>query len=82
MKHPDVKPSDWIEVGGYDCVVMKTYNANSPFGICKVVFNKTKPTTRDVDWNGDKWFFPERPDFGGYGRNDDPYVIQLKKGCY
>lgn len=82
MNHPEIKPSDWIEIGSYDCVVMKVYPENSLFGICKVVFNKTKPTTRHADWNGERWFFPERPDFGGYGRDDDPHVRQLKRGRY
>lgn len=48
--------------------------------ICKVVFNPQKPTTHDVDWNGQQWFFPERPDFGGYGRDGCPFVRKLKQG--
>ena len=49
--------------------------------ICKVVFNPQKPTTHDVDWNGQQWFFPERPDFGGYGVKAKNYALaynQLK----
>ena len=46
----------------------------------KVVFNPQKPTTHDVDWNGQQWFFPERPDFGGYGRDGCPFVRKLKQG--
>lgn len=82
MDHPEITPSKWIDVAGCACVVMKIYPKNSPFGICRVVFNKAKPTTHDVDWDGEKWFFPQRPDFGGYGRDDDPYVRQLKRGRY
>ena len=48
--------------------------------ICKVVFNPQKLTTHDVDWNGQQWFFPERPDFGGYGRDGCPFVRKLKQG--
>ncbi|HHD2920640.1 hypothetical protein [Enterobacter kobei] len=66
MEHPEIIPSDWIDVAGRACVVMRVYPKNSPF----------------VDWNGEKWFFPQRPDFGGYGRDDAPYVRQLKKGRY
>jgi len=29
--------------------------------ICKVVFNPQKPTTHDVDWNGQQWFFQSVP---------------------
>jgi hypothetical protein len=57
MEHPEIIPSDWIDVAGCACVVMRVYPKNSPFGVCKVVFNKIKPTTHDVDWNGEKWFF-------------------------
>jgi hypothetical protein len=56
MEHPEIIPSDWIDVAGCACVVMRVYPKNSPFGVCKVVFNKIKPTTHDVDWNGEKWF--------------------------
>jgi len=77
---PEIKPGDWIVVGKIDCVVTHLYPPNSPFGAGLVVFNKSKPTTHDVSWDGEKWFFPERPDFGGYGRDSDPYVQQLKRG--
>ena len=80
MKHPEIKPYDWIRVGNRNCVVMNIYPSNSPFGVCKVVFNPQKPTTHDVDWNGQQWFFPERPDVGGYGRDGCPFVRKLKQG--
>lgn len=56
MQHPELKPYDWIRVSNRTCVVMNVYPANSSFGVCKVVFNKTKPTTHDVDWDGQNWF--------------------------
>lgn len=78
---PDtIKPGSWITIGNIDCVVTAIYKKNSPFGICSVVFNKEKPTIHDVDWDGKKWFFSDRPDFGGYGKNSDPYIQQLKNG--
>jgi hypothetical protein len=80
MHHPEIKAFNWIDVGGCQCVVMAIYSADSNSGVCKVVFNKAKSTTRDVDWDGQKWFFPERHDFGGYGRDSDPFVSCLKRG--
>ena len=79
-KHPKVSPGDWIHVKGNRCVVTHVYPPDSQNGVCKVVFNEQKPTTHDVDWNGSDWIFPERPDFGGYGRDSDPFVRQLKRG--
>ena len=81
-EHPKIKPGDWITVGATDCVVSVVYPQNSQSGACLAVFNKQKPTTHDVDWDGEKWFFPKRPDFGGYGQDHDPYVLQLKRGRY
>ena len=72
MKHPDIKIHDWILVGTRKCVVRRIYDSNSQFGVCEVVFNKDKPTTHDVCWNGEEWCFPDRPDFGGY----------VPKSCY
>jgi hypothetical protein len=79
---PSVHPGDWIVVGNQQCVVRRVYPNPEDSGVCEVVFNKQKPTTHDVDWNGQDWFFPERPDYGGYGRDGDPYVQQLKRGRY
>lgn len=78
--HPDLQIMGWINVGNYDCVVKKILPKGYPCGVCIVVFNKTKPTTRHVDWDGEKWFFTERPDFGGYARESDPCVVKLKRG--
>lgn len=59
------------------------YDGDYPFGICEVVFNSSKPTNRDVDWDGEKWFFPECGDYGGRAE-DNPrllrYVKLLKAG--
>jgi hypothetical protein len=79
-KFPEIKTGDWIVVDGQNCVVKNVYPQNSMSGVCLVVFNKKKPTTHDVDWDGEKWFFPDRPDYGGYARDSDPYVQQLKRG--
>jgi len=46
-------------------------------GVCQGFFNRQKPTTHDVDWDGETWFFPQRQDFGGYARPSDPYVQML-----
>lgn len=81
---PKISELDWITVGTHDCVVRHVYpqHHRSYSGVCEVVFNRAKPTTHDVDWNGTAWFFPERPDYGGYGRDGDPAVEQLKRGRY
>ena len=78
--HPPITEGDWITVERTDCVVTNVFKPGAPSRVCKVVFNKSKPTTHDIDWNGSKWIFPERPDYGGYGRDSDPYVQQLKRG--
>ena len=82
MISPDIKVLDWIRVGPHDCVVRVIYRDNSQPEICQVVFNKDKPTTHDVCWNGTDWFFPKRPDFGGYAPDSCPSVRILKKGKY
>jgi len=84
-EHPKISPGDWITVGNTDCVVT-IVKQNVIHGywsaVCVVVFNETNPTTHDVDWDGEKWFFPERPDYGGYANVTDQYVRQLKRGRY
>jgi hypothetical protein len=77
---PSIKPGDWITVGIHDCVVRKVYKPNSMLGKGQVVFNADKPTMHDIEWDINRWFFPERPDFGGYARPRDPYAQQLKQG--
>lgn len=78
--HPDIGYLSWIEVGSFNCVVKTILPSGSASGVCIVVYNKSKPTTRHVDWDGNKWFFPERPDFGGYAPESDPCVVKLKRG--
>jgi len=79
-EQPTISPGACIYVGDERCIVTRIYSPDSQNGVCQVVFNKRKPTTHDVDWNGTGWFFPKRPDFGGYARDSDPYVQQLKRG--
>ena len=79
---PKIKPGDWLTVGSNDCVVSMIYPPDSQSGVCLVVFNKNKPTTHDIDWDGTKWYFTECPDFGGYAKDSDPFVQQLKRGRY
>lgn len=81
-EHPEVSEGDWIKVGNVDCIVQKLYQPDSPFGVGQVLFNRDKPTTHEVDWDGEKWIFPERGDYGGYARPSDPYVWKLKKGRF
>ena len=82
LKPPELSLGKWIVVNGTDCVVSKIYEDNSPFGSCEVVFNIDKPTTHDVVWDGQKWVFPERTDFGGYADRTSNYVFILKQGKY
>jgi hypothetical protein len=82
---PDVKPSDWIEVGDIDCVVCVVREHLDAFGDCEVVFNPKKPTNRDVIWNSgaEEWRFWETGDYGGYAEKYKrlrPFVVQLMQG--
>jgi hypothetical protein len=78
FQHPEVKAGEWLHVGSAACVVTNVYPIGAKNGVCLVVFNKNKPTTHVVDWDGERWFFPERPDYGGYAKESDPFVQQLK----
>ena len=76
-----IKPGDWITVESHHCVVQAILAPGAPSGgTVRVVYNATKPTTRIVGWNGLQWYFVPGPDFGGYGRDSDPFVRQLKRG--
>jgi len=77
---PKIILGEWVVVGGVDCVISNIYEKDSQFGSCEVVFNADKPTTHDVTWDGQKWVFPNRSDFGGYADKTDPYVAILKRG--
>jgi len=39
---------------------------------------EVNPITHEVDLDGAKWSFPQRPDFGGYVREGDRFVQILK----
>lgn len=80
IDHPKIVVGDWIIVENTKCIVFCVYQSNSPNGACKVLLNKNKPTTRDADWNGQAWFFPDRPDFGGYVKSSNPLALKLKSG--
>ena len=76
-QHPIIRKCDWLNVGSVRCVAMQLYPDNSIGSVRIVVCNKNNPTTRDVDWNGQEWIFPDRPDFGGYPHQSNQYVQQL-----
>ena len=79
---PEINTRDWISVKGTQCVVTKVREPNSIFGDCEVVFDSSKPTNRNVRWNGSEWEFVETGDFGGYADKYDrlrPYVAILKQ---
>lgn len=50
MNHPEIHVKDWIDVGNRECVVQRLLPPVSPVGVCIVVLNKTKPTTRIAGW--------------------------------
>jgi hypothetical protein len=80
---PDIKPGDWITIGGTNCVVSIVRGAGDPMGDCEVVFNPQKPTNHDAVWTGENWDFAKQGDFGGYADKYprlQPYVEQLKGG--
>ena len=80
MEKPALKENDIIFVGNTKCIVRRVYEANSPFGAGEVVFEgKSKPTSHDVDWKDGKWYFPDRPDFGGYVPESDPFLNRLRR---
>lgn len=79
MEKPDIKTNDIIYIGDTKCIVRKVYEPNSPFGVGQVVFERDKPTTRDFDWKEGNWYFPERPDFGGYVQESDPFLNRLRR---
>lgn len=81
-RRPDIKPTDWIQVGLIDCVVARVRPLNHAAGDCEVVFNPVKPTNLNVRWSGESWEFVESGDFGGYADKQKdllPYVQILKE---
>ncbi len=71
-----------ISVDGIKCVVRKVYEKKSTFGACEVVFNTGKPTSHDIGWDGKKFFFEKRSDFGGYVHESDKYLQILKNNTF
>ncbi len=82
MKNPpEVKPGDWITIGNRRCVVCRLYEPGSPLGLGLVVFDPKKPTDHDFAWDGERFVFPERGDFGGYAERKSElarFVNQLQ----
>ncbi|MBI4293625.1 MAG: hypothetical protein HY661_19285 [Betaproteobacteria bacterium] len=80
---PEVKPGDWVIVGGVRCVVANIRALDDRFGDCEVVFNPSKPTNRDIKWSDGAWHFVETGDFGGYADHYErlrQFVQILKSG--
>lgn len=80
VDRPNIKLGDWIVVESQDCVVSAVLEPIDAFGDCKVIFNPSTPTYRDVEWMNGKWRFAEGGHYGGYAEHFDrlrPYVIQL-----
>ena len=81
---PDIKPGQWIRVGRRDCVVARVRESGHVFGDCEVIFDESKPTNSDIEWDGNEWKFAERgSDYGGYADRYsrlDEYVRILKRG--
>ena len=80
---PEINPREWIRVENCDCVVANVREPGHVFGDCEVVFDREKPTNRDVRWDGNEWRFVETGDFGGYADRYsrlDAYVAILKRG--
>lgn len=82
-ERPKIKPGDWIRVGNRDCVVANVREPGHALGDCEIVFDSSKPTNRDVVWDGNEWKFVKSGDFGGYADNYprlSEYVRILKHG--
>lgn len=82
MDRPSVRPGEWIEVDGNDCVVTHVYEDDSQIEKGMLVFDTKKPTTHESGWDSERWVFSDSPDFDGYARETDPSVRLLKRGRY
>jgi hypothetical protein len=81
VNFPVIKPGDWVIVGLVEGIVQKIYPAGQVAGIFRLVYiDRYKPSTQDVDWDGEKWFFPDLGHFGSNARESDPYVRELRQG--
>lgn len=79
MNPPELKVSDWIQVGPHKGLVGLLYPPNSQSGIGIFIYDARKPTSHDFDWNGTAFYFPERPDFGGYADKNPLYEDQVRE---
>jgi hypothetical protein len=79
MERPEVKLNEIIYIGKIKCIVRRIYESDSPFGVGEVVFEADKPTSHDFDWQDGRWIFPERPDYGGYVAENDPFLNRLRR---
>jgi hypothetical protein len=84
-ERPKVSAGDWIRIGELDCVVSDVRRPDlvAFAGDIEVVFDAAKPTNHDAEWDGGKWVFSKRPDYGGYAEGKSRLasaVRQLKRG--
>ncbi|KWV49078.1 hypothetical protein AS156_16565 [Bradyrhizobium macuxiense] len=78
-ERPRINPGDRIKAGKIDCVVAFVH---PPYlvafsGDAEMVFNPSKPTTHDVEWNGREWVFCKRPDYGDYAEDKSRYSFAV-----
>jgi len=81
MQKPELRVGDFITVGKWNAIVRYVFSNpdNHPqIGHCEVVFNEAKPTSHDVEWNGNEWVFCKRNDQGGYVHYSDRFYLMLK----
>ena len=76
---PELKLGDWIQVGPHKGLVGLLYPPGGPFGLGVFIYDAQKPTSHDFDWNGTEFYFPERPDFGGYADKNPMYADQVRE---
>ncbi len=79
MEIPQIEENEIIYVDGIKCIVRRLYKSESTLGIGEVVFDQGKPTSHDFDWKEGKWYFPDRPDYGGYVSESDPFLNRLRQ---
>lgn len=79
MNYPAVKENEIIYIHNIKCIVRKVYDVGSSFGVGEVIFERDKPASHDFDWKDGRWVFPERPDYGGYVHNCDPFLKRLRQ---
>lgn len=85
IERPPIAVGDWIRIGERDCVVSAVRRPEhvDAGGHIEVVYDASKPTNHDAEWDGDKWIFSKRGDYGGYAAGKSRLasaVSQLKRG--